>query len=56
VGSINGSEQAFFSNREFGIFFDDSESVQLLAATFKKDFHHSGVESWQESIQCREYH
>jgi cardiolipin synthase len=52
IGSINGSMTAFHRNREFGIFFDDANSVKALVQSFKQDFGHSETESWQESLAC----
>jgi cardiolipin synthase A/B len=54
LGSVNGSTQATTLNREFGIFFDDSQEVAKLAAIMESDFSDAGSESWQDSIDCAE--
>lgn len=53
VGSINGSNQAFLRNREFGMIFTDTDSVKKLKADMKADFNDDHTESWQDSLVCR---
>lgn len=53
MGSVNGSTQALTDNREFGIFFDEPQSVQALRRVLEKDLSQPGNETWQESLQCK---
>ena len=52
VGSVNGSSTATSDNREFGLFLDDSSSVQNLASVLTQDFLDPASETWQESASC----
>lgn len=52
MGSVNGSHPALNVNREFGIFFDDSESVKRLSDTMAADFNHPSAENFEESWGC----
>jgi phosphatidylserine/phosphatidylglycerophosphate/cardiolipin synthase-like enzyme len=54
VGSINGSTQATSLNREFGVFFYDSDDIQALARIMDADHRDSNGESWRESLDCAE--
>jgi len=52
VGSVNGSTQALTSNREFGLFFNESDQVTKLSQDMSADFDSSNAETWQESAAC----
>lgn len=52
VGSVNGSTSAVSKNREFGIFFNDTASVQFLMGWIKHDFSDPGSETWRDSLKC----
>jgi phosphatidylserine/phosphatidylglycerophosphate/cardiolipin synthase-like enzyme len=54
VGSVNGSQQATSLNREFGLFFYDSEDIQALGRIMDADHRDSNGESWRESLDCAE--
>jgi phosphatidylserine/phosphatidylglycerophosphate/cardiolipin synthase-like enzyme len=52
VGSVNGSNSALSTNREFGLFFDDEASVKLMAKTLNDDFNDPAAASFEESWSC----
>jgi phosphatidylserine/phosphatidylglycerophosphate/cardiolipin synthase-like enzyme len=52
VGSVNGSNSALSTNREFGLFFEDEASVKLMARTLADDFRDASAESFDESWSC----
>jgi phosphatidylserine/phosphatidylglycerophosphate/cardiolipin synthase-like enzyme len=52
VGSVNGSDTALNSNREFGIFLNEPSEVQKLARYMYADFVDPAGETWQESMSC----
>jgi phosphatidylserine/phosphatidylglycerophosphate/cardiolipin synthase-like enzyme len=52
MGSVNGSNSGLNTNREFGIFFDDEDSVQLLSDTLEADFKSPAAETFEQSWAC----
>lgn len=52
IGSVNGSHSALNVNREFGVFFEDEESVARLSKQMSDDFTHEKSASWQQSWAC----
>jgi phosphatidylserine/phosphatidylglycerophosphate/cardiolipin synthase-like enzyme len=54
MGSVNGSTEAVFHNREFGVFFDNPHDVSKLEGVMKSDFVDENAESWQDSLNCAE--
>ena len=52
VGSVNGSSLALSDNREFGLFFSDSEMISGLVEWMNSDFTNSKSETWKQSLVC----
>ncbi|MFH1549018.1 MAG: phospholipase D-like domain-containing protein [Planctomycetota bacterium] len=52
VGSINVSDTAMKSNREFGIFFSEPADVQRLKKILDADYSDPMSETWEESLRC----
>lgn len=52
VGSVNGSDSAVNANREFGIFFNHPSRIDQLKDVVTQDFHATGSETWQETLNC----
>lgn len=52
MGSINGSEGAFRSNREFGLVFDDPEAVRLLERWMRDNHSHPKALPWRIAAAC----
>lgn len=52
VGSVNGSMTSVINNREFGLLFEDAESIATLSTFLKHDLEDKRSESWRESTVC----
>jgi phosphatidylserine/phosphatidylglycerophosphate/cardiolipin synthase-like enzyme len=52
VGSVNGSINSTSRNREFGVFFKDARSLDLLQRQMQADFTDRFATQWQESLGC----
>ena len=52
VGSVNGSVNATSRNREFGIFFKDQKSLDLLRRQMDADFTDRYATGWKDSLNC----
>jgi phosphatidylserine/phosphatidylglycerophosphate/cardiolipin synthase-like enzyme len=52
VGSVNGSVNATSRNREFGIFFKDQKSLDLLRRQMDADFTDRYATEWRDSLNC----
>lgn len=52
VGSINVSDTAMKSNREFGIFFNKPADVLRLKKILDADYADPMSETWEESLRC----
>lgn len=53
VGSMNGSTEAATQNREFGIYFDQTDWVNKLVATMTSDFNDPLAQTWKQSLNCQ---
>lgn len=52
IGSVNGSSTSTIQNREFGIFFKQSQSVKKLIQIMENDFDHDKALTWKQSLAC----
>jgi len=52
MGSENSSTESLTENREYGIFFDTPNDVNLALNQIKADHDSSNSESWQDSLNC----
>lgn len=53
IGSVNGSTDALTNNREFGELTSDTKVTHALYDQMMRDLSHPYIESWQESLQCK---
>ncbi|MDH4469137.1 MAG: phospholipase D-like domain-containing protein [Bacteriovoracaceae bacterium] len=52
VGSVNGSEDSLYNNREFGVVFKMKKSVRELVSILKSDFYHPAAIDWHDALRC----
>ncbi|MGZ3650083.1 MAG: phospholipase D-like domain-containing protein [Bdellovibrionota bacterium] len=52
MGSVNGSNSALNTNREFGLFFQDADSVRTLSDTLNADFTDPNAQDFDQSWAC----
>ncbi|MBC7397309.1 MAG: hypothetical protein H7333_07685, partial [Bdellovibrionales bacterium] len=53
VGSVNGSTTSLTENREYGLFTEQKQPVDLLVTLLYQDFINRNSESWKESLLCK---
>jgi len=53
MGSVNGSSSALTVNREYGVFFQDPVSVEVLDKSIFQDMHAPKAENFDESAACK---
>jgi phosphatidylserine/phosphatidylglycerophosphate/cardiolipin synthase-like enzyme len=52
VGSTNGSRQAIYANREFGVFLEDPKDVEKLLAVVDADHDSEANEELADNLNC----
>ncbi len=52
IGSMNGSTESALQNREYGVYFDQTESVSKLSKIMANDYQDPNTLTWKQSLSC----